>query len=842
MPIPFPWRYTIREVRRRPLRSALTLVGIVLGVAAVAAIGFAAEATRGGYAGMYRLLGGQAQVEVVPATGQGAMPPALDVLEKIPGVEAAAPVVLAPTSLLTTGGPEPILALGVDPEREVGVRDYKVVEGEGLGGDGLLLESRFARRHGCAVGKPVRLQTGRGPVEVPVTGLLAPIGPARFNGGAVAILPLKRAQSLFAAPGVVSAVQLVLNPSADVARVRAAVEAALPGRTVRPLEERGRLAADFLWPTEQALRSLSAIAFVAGALVILNTFLMSLRERQRQLALLRALGTTSRQVTGLLLRQALLLGGLGTLLGLPLGVLLAAGLLRINEFYLDVALPALPLHARPLLLAGLLGPAMTLLATLPPAWRTARQPPLLGLSPRAAPQADRTPIRPTALGVALVGGVLLFETAIVRGWIAPAAAMPLLPVAVAAGLVGCACLLPALLPLLLRVASWVIPPALGVEGRLAVRHLRRQRARTGLTVGVIFAAVTACVSFGMSFLTNLRDIQVWFQATINSPFLVRAVRPDPAVVVTPAPLPAGTAEEVARLPGAAAVSPFRFQPTAVNGEPAMLIPREFPADVTLPMLLQEGDPAAVRAGLARGEVVLGGPLAHHLGAGVGDVVTLPGRDGPALARVAGVCKEYTTGGMAAYLEWSQANRLLGAAEPHGLAVHARPGEEETLRAALGEYAAARGLLLQSDRDFAESIDRVVAGVRSVLFGLVALVGLVAVVGVVNTLTTNVLDQTRELGVLRALGMRRGQLRKLVLAQALTLALVSCLAGVPVGVLLALLMNWAAPGLLGHEIPFRVEWWFVSAAVVGVALVAALAAAAPARRAERLAVLDALRYE
>src|SRR5262249_28057316 len=110
-------------------------------------------------------------------------------------------------------------------------------------------------------------------------------------------------------------------------------------------------------------------------------------------------------------------------------------------------------------------------------------------------------------------------------------------------------------------------------------------------------------------------------------------------------------------------------------------------------------------------------------------------------------------------------------------------------------------------------------------------------------TTNVLDQTRELGVLRALGMRRGQMRKLVLTQALTLALVSCLAGVPAGGLLALLMNWAAPGLLGAEIPFRVGWWFLLAAgVVGGGRVALLAAAVPARRAAHLAVLDALRYE
>src|SRR5262245_49072004 len=138
-PVPFPWRYTIREVRRRPLRSLLTLVGIVLGVAAVAAINLAGEATREGYAGMYGLVAGRAQLEVVTASGQGAMPASLDIIDRIPGVEQAAPVVLAPASVLTTAGPEALLVLGVDPERDPAVREYRWLRGERLAENGVVL-------------------------------------------------------------------------------------------------------------------------------------------------------------------------------------------------------------------------------------------------------------------------------------------------------------------------------------------------------------------------------------------------------------------------------------------------------------------------------------------------------------------------------------------------------------------------------------------------------------------------------------------------------------------------------------------------------------------------------
>jgi putative ABC transport system permease protein len=771
------------------------------------------------------------------------MPAGLDALEAIPGVRAAVPLVQAPAGLVTPAGPEPLLVLGVDPGRDGAVRDYRVVQGADLArARGLLLEAGFAARHGCAVGRPVRLVTPRGPVEVEVAGLLAGAWAARFNGGAVAVLPLAQAQALFAAPGEVNAVQLVLERGADPERVRRAVEERLPGRAVRRPGGEGQLAGEFLVSIEQMMRALSAFAVVAGALVILNTFLMHLGERQRQIALLRALGATRRQVAGLLVRQALLLGGAGTLLGLPLGVLLAAALVRVNEHYLGLPLPPLRLSPGPLLLAGLLGPAMTLAATVVPARKAARRPPLAGLALRGGLEPDPPAAWPAWVGVTLLAGVLLYEVAVIRGWLSPEAGTALIPLFAGASLLGCSCLLPALLPPLLRAAGWAVPPLLGAEGRLALRQLSRQRARTGLTVGVLFAAVTASVAFGMSFLNNLRDLDVWFARTIDSDFFVRAVPPDPVAIVTPAPLPPSAAEDVRGLPGCAWVGKFRFVPTHVDGVAALLVAREVPDAGPLPLMLHQGDPDEVRAALARGEVVLGSALARRLGVAAGDEITLPSRSGARRVRVAGIAKEYGAGGLALYADWGPAARWFGFRLPHGLSVTARPGEGEELAAALGDYCRERALLLQPNRDFAAAIYRVVAGVRVLVVGMVALVFLVAAVGVVNTLTTNVLDQTRELGVLRALGMTRRQLRKLVLAQAAVLALVSCLPGAPAGVLLSYLMNRATPGLIGHIIPFRLEAWLVLACVAGVAALAALAALLPARRAARLAVIDALRYE
>src|SRR5262249_55477314 len=230
-------------------------------------------------------------------------------------------------------------------------------------------------------------------------------------------------------------------------------------------------------------------------------------------------------------------------LGLFLGVRPPWLLMRLFESSISVPRPRFTAPWLGLLLPAARGPAMTLAATIYPARRAARREPLADLSRR--PMGDGPPPKwPPYLGCALLTIVFVFEIAIVRGWLSGPAGARLLPLMSGCVLVGCACLVPLVQAPMLRLVGWGIGPLLGVEGRLAVRGLLRHRARTGLTIGVLFAAVAAALAFGVNVINNTRDIREWYDHSVAADFLVRAVRPDPAVILTPAPIPPRLADQI----------------------------------------------------------------------------------------------------------------------------------------------------------------------------------------------------------------------------------------------------------------------------------------------------------
>ena len=837
--------FSLRSLRRRPVRTAVTLSGTVIGVAAILAIMISIRTTRHTYTEMFDRVAGRAALEV-HADGLGNFDPRpFEWLGSVSGVASVVPLVQRPAALLRPGGPLLVMTLGIDPARDAVARPVRLASGRPLdSGAEALLEQSFARSHEIRTGDDVSLITRLGPTSCRVVGLLESEGVAAFNGGAVVFLPLDLARRAFGVPAQhVNALQIVLQESAHAATVRDTIRERLPaGHTVDEPLARGALGQEVLAGTEQGLAVLSLVSLVAGAFVILNTFLMSLHERRREFALLRTLGATRRQLTRWLLAEALLLGGLGTVVGLLAGVVLAVGMNAAIGEGLGLTLPSLRWSVGPFLVAGALGPLMALAATVLPARMASREPPLEGL-------VDHNRYRPATLRrwPAVVGAVLAavcvgIEIGYVNDAFAPALRDALLAPAMMLFLIGSVLLFPLLLPGLARLSRWFPGRLLGTEGMLALRQLVRHPQRSVLTVGVLYTAIVVAIGMGNSLLNNVDDVRDWFGRTLTADYYLRGAFPDRGVILAPI-VPADAEAAVAELGGVAHVEPVSFlRARTGNGDPLLVLARRFPADGPLPIDLADGDPTNTLAALLSGEAVIGTVLARRLGLAPGDRLEIATPTGPRAVRIAATATMYTVGGIAITMHWPHASALLGNDEVHVLAVYAHPEQRTALAQRLATVAAEHGLAVQSLAEFRTLVDDVMEQIVGSLWGLIALVFVVASLGVVNTLTMNVLDQVREIGVLRAIAMRRSQVARLIIAQALHLSAMSFLPGLVIGVLLAYLMSLANEPVSGYAVDFRLEPGLVATCLGVAVIVSLLAALIPARRAARLEITRALKYE
>jgi putative ABC transport system permease protein len=821
----------------------LTLLGIGIGVATIVAVDLTADTTIHAYRNMFAQITDRAALEIVTPGLGGFDADAVGDVAAIPGIKAIIPVLQQPGALVGSSGPLPILILGIDPRRDREARDYLIREGQPLGeSDGLLLEAGFAAGQKLQVGMRARLLTPTGFFSLPIVGLLEPRGAAAFNGGAIVFIPLKEAQSIFALGNRINSLQIVLDPGVDSRFVEEQLTRMLPpGFVVQAPTARSEHALGALSSTETAMALLSIVSLVAGGFVILNSFLMNLGERRRQLAILRAVGTTRGQVTRLLLREAVLLGGIGTVLGMAAGLGIAILFTGAMERLLNVVLLPLRLTAKPFLIALVMGPGVALAATYLPARRAARRAPLDELFARRAPGDDRLGRWPGWIGLALLLATFVIEIGFVEGWFPRALIPGLITAGMALLLVGCVLVVPLFLAPLTRLVSGLLRPFLGKEGELAFRHLDRHRARTSLTVGVLFISVVTAIGAGHSLLDNVHDIQTEAEGWLVGDYVVRPVVPDAGVLFAAASLPPSLADQIRGLDGVTRVDQVSFVPARVEGRRVVVMALSFAPDRPLQLRLKEGRPEAVLHSLLQGEVVLATALAQQLGLGAGDEITIESRRGPVQVRVAGTATEYFIGGMSLTMDVSTARELFGAEGAHILLLSAQKGSG-SLGPALKAFCDEHGLLLQSNTDFLGMIDHMVSGVVGLLWALMALMFVVASMGVVNTLTMNVLEQTRELGLLRALGMKRMQLAKMILSQALALGVIGLIPGAILGIVLAYLMNLATYPLTGNAVPFRLHGSLILGVLAVAPAIAVAVSILPARRAARLRVIEALQYE
>ena len=309
-----------------------------------------------------------------------------------------------------------------------------------------------------------------------------------------------------------------------------------------------------------------------------------------------------------------------------------------------------------------------------------------------------------------------------------------------------------------------------------------------------------------------------------------------------ADMPDGLSEKVVDIPGVALVDMLRFVRAHSNENSVVVVVRKFNSNTQDYFDLVEGTDADVISRVRNGQVVLGSVLSQRLNLHAGDTIPLETNEGSTTLKVAGVTNEYIAGGLTLYLEAEYAKKLLNVDGTDVIVVKAKPESLSSVEKQLRQLCDENGMMFQSYVDLVKVIRDTLNGVVGGLWAVLALGSIIAAFGLINTLAMNILEQTREIGMLRVVAMTRSQIRKMILAQALIMGLIGIVPGILTGIWIAFTINLSTMPVTGHDVKFQIYPWLMLGAPLFELVIVVVAAMIPAERAARLNVSSALQYE
>jgi putative ABC transport system permease protein len=931
-------RFSRRQLRTRPARAFLTLFSIVLGVAAISAVEMLSVSIRGASKNLFVTVTGKANLVVQSAADAPLDESLLAKIEAVPGVKAAVPVIQGNVTIFTGKGENNAktrgMVLGIDPQRDRVFRDHELASGRFLGDPApaeepkkapadeaeeseeeeealpeLVLEQNFALARNVLVGDDVRLLSSGGRQKFRVIGLVQATSYARATAGGMAYVDMATAQRLFLrGKKQYSSIQ-ILTPDEQEAAVAERINAELPpGTKAEPPAGRTAVLQQTMHPTEQGLSVAVVFVTLLAAFMVFNTFMMNVSERRRQMAIIRAVGGTRSQLFGMLIRESLLLGIVGTVIGIFLGYWGTVFATFVLGRGLEVDFPIAELTPGIAAKASLFGIGIALAGAIYPAWRASKLTPLEAMMPLAPTDDERTHIGPVTVGGLLVaiGGVLLYltmeEYLPINYGVYPALLI----------LIGLVVLAETLLVnVFAMVVSRMIRPLFGVSASLARRQIERHQTRSALTSGVLFIAAATGVGLSYVILDTVANVRDWYKRTIIGDFYVRVALPDFASGESPETpvefnqklddldpgrlllqkdelnrqidqsMASGDTTEMARLhkqvveiderlltTPVKSIDRGRIVKTKIKGVDTMVGAREYPTPDHAGFDIVKGpsrddiyrmmmDDKAEREERKRDgkendgtekelipPVIVSSVVASQADINPGDIVMLDTPKGPREVHVVGINNEYLVGGLLVWMQRQAAEDLLGISGYDGYIVMAKDGldNRQKLHVQLQGLTSEYGLLLQSFTEIHTTIEGIIRSTDFMLWGLVFVEFVVAAFGVVNTLTMSVLEQTRELGMLRIIAMTRQQVRQTIEAQAVIIGTMGIVPGVAVGLLIAYLMNKATYASIAHPVEFGFHPGMVLGVLAGSLSLVIVAAMVPAYRASRIDVLKALQYE
>jgi putative ABC transport system permease protein len=740
-----------------------------------------------------------------------------------------------------------LLLYGIDPVHDAEVRVYKMAAGRFLSANSdeqaVVLVQDYARDNEIKLGKDLEILTPAGTATLTVVGFMTKDGPGLLNNGAFGVVPLEVLQDLFALGREINQIDVVAAP--EIARSPDAVEALkvrLEERLGRSFNvsypaARGQLVTQILSAYQQGLGFMSIVALFVGAFLIYNTFSMTIVERTRETGMLRALGMTRGQVVALVLTEALALGAAGSGLGLLGGIGLAQGLMKAQASVIGTTVTQMVVPPSGLVLSLAIGSVVTLVSALLPAFQASRITPMAALQVRAKTEGG------ALLRWLWLPGLLIIALAWSALYVIPLRREVQYPVGVVSVfslLLGATLLVPVTVNSLERVFRPLVTLVYRGEGRLGGSNVRRARGRTALTVAALMVGIAMILGLG-GLATSMRtDLLSWVETAIGGDLYVRS----------PLGLRPEFGRRLASVEGVAAVAPVTYFNVRLAGSEDSLLfvaldPDSYTQVASFQFAAGQGNKEAMIQRLAQGDAVfISATVSDKYNLKQGDSIRLETARGERDFFVAAVIVDFSAQGYVVNGTRRDMERYFGQTMVDTFDVKVAPGvdSQEVRQRIEDSYKQSQHISIESSHEFRKRVTDL-ANQAFAMLDVLAFIGMiVAALAVVNTMTMNVLERQREVGSLRSLGMTRGQVARMILAEAGTMGLIGGLFGLGFGLFLSRVFVMAMHIVSGYSLNYVVPLQGIVVSVTIALGVSQLAAAYPAQRAAAVNIVEAIQHE
>ncbi|MGO9901408.1 MAG: ABC transporter permease [Solirubrobacteraceae bacterium] len=849
----------LRGLLGRKLRAALTAIAIVLGVAMVSGTYILTDTIKAAFTTVFTdvykhtdaVITGKSAISNNNNSNNGASAPSLPEslltrVRSLPGVSQATGSVSDEAGLVGHNGK--VIARGGAP----GLAFSYVPSGQRFnplsltsGGwpaapDEIDIDAATASKDDFKVGQQIGV-VARGPeLHFRIVGTVQIAGVSSLGGSTMALFTLSTAQRIFDKQGLLDEIDVAAKPGTSdralVSEIRPLLSASAQVKTGQAQAQQAtKDTSSFLSIIQDFLLAFGGVALFVGSFVIANTLSITIAQRTRELATLRTLGAMRSQVLRSVLLEAFVIGLLASITGLFLGLGLAKGL---NQLFVSLGIN-LP-HAgtvfatRTVVVSLLVGVVITLLAALRPALRATRVPPIAAVREGALlPPSRFAKYGPHAAIATVTGAVALMLVGLFVSALSTGTRLLAIGIGAAALFIGVSMLAAKLVPPLARVLGAPAARFGGAAGSLARRNAIRNPTRTASTASALMIGLALVTLVGVL----AAGLRARFESSVNQEFVANY-----ALTSTDNFTPIGVASETALhgVPGVTVVSGVRagagrafgsqinVTGVAPNVNMAIFVKWQVGSQQT-PAQLGDDGAFVDKAYASAQHLHVGSPIAVKVPSGATLHLVLRGITAPPK-------------GGSPYGDVTISQALFDAnyQNPQNLytfvnmAGGVTASNTHLLQRTLNAYPDAK---IQTKSQFEKNQEQGLDTLLNLLYVLLSLSIIVSLFGIVNTLVLTVFERTRELGMLRAVGMTRRQVRRMIRHESVITALLGAAFGIPLGVVLAIMVG-VAIGYPAVTIPWSTLVVFVIAAIFA----GLIAAVFPARRAGRLNVLEALQYE